>query len=368
MQANSSFVINDLGGNLYEEYRDFLEKEGYKIKTLNLLDMKDSNHYNPFDYIKDEKDVEKLVECIILNTGNGKKGGDPSWEETETALLKALIFYLIKYGPKEEQNFNSVLKLLSQAGFDKNDCNAESELDKIFKEIEKKEPNNISVKQYKIYKQRVFKGLGIVISTSVRLSMFNIPEITSLTQKDDIELEKLGDEKTALFVITPTADDTYNYLASIMYKQLFDTLYNHAEKECIPSRLPYHVQFLLNDFENMGQIPEFEKIIATMRPYNISCSIITQHISQIKEIYNLEKIRGNCDTLLFFGSTNEEVLKYIESLLSGSLNIDSSELFSMNNEELIIMIRGINPFKDKKFLLKKHIDYDKYIQSINNDN
>ena len=371
LQANSSFVINDPGGNLYYDYKEFLENEGYKIKTLNLINTKNSNHYNPFNYIQDEEDVKKLVDCIIYYEDSiSKRTCDRFWEDSEKALLQALMFYLIKYRPKEEQNFNSILKLLSKASIDENDPDFESPLDKIFKQVEKNDPQDITIKQYKTFKEVAGKSFkGILISVSVHLSIFNISEIINLTQEDNIELEKLGDEKTALFVITPTADDTYNFLTSIIYKQLFTTLYNHAEKEYIPSRLPYHVQFLLNDFENMGQIPEFEKIIATMRPYNISCSIITQHILQIKEIYNLEEIRGNCDTLLFFGSANEEVLKYIENLLSGSLNINSSELFSMNNEDLIIMIRGINPFKDKKFLsLEQHINYNKYIQSIDNDN
>ena len=276
LQANCSFVVTDPSGELLESTGKFLEDQGYKIKVFNLVEMQHSNCYNPFNYIRDDLGVLMMINCLIKNTNpTGADKGDPFWEKSETALLQALCFYLIKYRPKNEQNFTSVMKLLRAAEVNENDPSQKSVLDRIFEDVEKKDPNSIALKQYQTFKMGAGKTLkSILISTSVRLTVFNMWQIENLTGTDDIDLGSIGDEKTALFVIIPAADDTFNFLVSMMYSQLFETLYYHAETECEGKRLPYHVRFLLDEFANIGTIPDFEKKLATMRKYEISCTII----------------------------------------------------------------------------------------------
>lgn len=397
LQANCSFVITDPAGELLASQGKFLKEHGYKVKVFNLVDMAHSNCYNPFHYIRDDLGVMMLINCLIKNTNNGQKGGDPFWEKSETALLQALMFYLIKYRPKEEQNFNSILSLLSMASVDENNANFESPLDKIFKQVEKDDPQGIAIKQYKIFKQGAGKTLkSILISTSVRLSVFNIKEVARLTQKDNIDLGKVGDEKTAIFIIIPAADDTYNFLASMMYSQLFETLYFHAENECgFKKRLPYHVRFILDEFANIGQIPNFEKKIATFRKYEMSCTIILQSLSQIKSLYkdDWQGIVGNCDTFLLLGSSEEETTKYVSDMLGtktirtknisrnrrgGKVGSESNgrdgrklmlpeEIQAMDNSNCIIRIRGLQPFLTKKYTLEKHPNF-KFTADANDNN
>lgn len=387
LQANSSFVITDPNGALLESTGSFLKSQGYKIKLFNLVDMKHSNCYNPFNYIRDDLGVLTLINCLIKNTTPpDAKASDPFWEKTETALLQALMFYLIKYRPKEEQNFTSVMRLLRAADVDENNPNAESLLDKIFKEVAKRNPQCISLKQYMVFKQGAGKTLkSILISCSVRLTVFNMKEIENLTGSDNIDLGSLGDEKQALFVIIPTADDTYNFLASMMYSQLFETLYYHAENECEGKRLPYHVRFMLDEFANIGQIPNFTQRLATMRQYEISCTIILQNLAQIKALYkdDWEGMIGNCDSFLFLGGKEFSTLEYISNQLgeativvrntgmsmgksgSSSKNFNRSarklmtpdELLVMENEDCILMIRGLRPFYGKKYDYPKHKNY-----------
>ena len=235
LQANCSFVITDPKGEILESEGEMLKKHGYKIKVFNLTDMKHSNSYNPFEYIRDDLGVLMMINCLIKNTNNGQKGGDPFWEKSETALLQALVFYLKDNPdiPKDFKNFTNVMKLLQAADVNENDSNAQSPLDKLFAKVEAQDPNSLAVKQYKTFKMGAGKTLkSILISCGVRLTVFNLPEIEDLTMNDDLNLASIGDEKTALFVVIPAADDTYNFLVSMMYSQLFETLYYRAENEC----------------------------------------------------------------------------------------------------------------------------------------
>lgn len=435
LQANCSYVITDPSGELLTSQGQFLKDQGYKIKVFNLVDMQHSNCYNPFNYIRDDLGVLMLVNCLIKNTTPaGASKGDPFWEKSETALLQALIFYLIKYRPKEEQNFTSVMKLLRAAEVDENNPNAKSPLDRLFDEVARIDPKSIALKQYMTFKMGAGKTLkSILISCSVRLTVFNMKEIENLTGTDDIDLGTIGDEKQALFVVIPAADDTYNFLVSMMYSQLFETLYYHAEIECPngyyitdsekniikfvkteqeadnyinenpgtnkkrgDKRLASHCRFLLDEFANIGQIPEFDKKLATMRKYEISCSIILQNLAQIKEMYDkkAEGLIGNCDSILFLGSSEYETCEYISKKL-GKANVivrnnsrslsskggnnslsyqhDARDLMTpdevsrMNNDECILFIRGLQAFKRKKFDYPKHKNY-KYTGDANSNN
>jgi type IV secretion system protein VirD4 len=338
--------------------------------------------------MRDDTGVMMLINCLIKNTNKeGQSGGDPFWEKSETALLQALIFYLIKYCPPSEQNFASIMKLLDEAEVNENNPNAKSSLDIRFEALEKIDPDSIALKQYKIFKRGAGKTLkSILISVSVRLSHFNIPQVANLTSTDDLDLKTLGDEKQALFVIIPAADDTYNYLVSMMYYQLFETLYYHAENECEGKRLPYHVRFILDEFANIGQIPQFPQKLSTMRKYEISCTIILQSIAQIKAMYEkeYETLMGNCDSTIFLGSPEQSNLEYISKLLgdativvrnssrnegaksggsSLSYNRDqrnlmtTNELYNMDDQHCVILISGIRPFYDFKYPLEMHPNF-----------
>lgn len=387
LQANCSMVITDPAGELLRSTGSFLESQGYKIKVFNLVEMKHSNCYNPFNYIRDDLGVLILINCLIKNTTPANaRSSDPFWEKSETALLQALIFYLIKYRPKHEQNFTSVMKLLRAARVDENNANEESALDKIFKEVARKDPNSIALKQYMVFRQAPERTLmSILVSAAVRLTAFNIVEIENLTSTDNIDLGSLGDEKQALFVIIPTADDTYNFLVSMMYTQLFETLYYHAENECENEKLPHHVRFILDEFANIGQIPDFDKKLATMRKYEISSTIILQNLSQLKKLYkdSWEDILSNCDSFLFLGGQEYSTLEYISNELgnatitvrdtglssgkskSSSKNFKKTarklmtpdELLVMDNSDCILIIRGLRPFYDKKYDYLIHKNY-----------
>ena len=388
LQANCSYVITDPAGELLETQASFLERQGYKIKSFNLVEMKHSNCYNPFNYIRDDLGVLILINCLIKNTNpDGKSGGDPFWEKSETALLQALMFYLIKYRPKEEQNFTSIMKLLRAAEVDENNPNVKSPLDRIFDEVEKRDPTSIALKQYQTFKMGAGKTLkSILISCSVRLTVFNMKEIENLTGSDDIDLGTIGDEKQALFIVIPAADSTFNFLVSMMYSQLFETLYFHAETECKGKRLNYHVRFMLDEFANIGQIPEFTKKLATMRKYEISCSIILQNLAQIKSMYkdDWEGLIGNCDSFLFLGGQEYSTLEYISKELgkttvyvythsssyawkggSGSKGqqktarelMTPDEIMKMDNRDCILIIRGLHPFYGPKYDYPRHPNY-----------
>ena len=387
LQANCSYVITDPAGELLTTQASFLERQGYKIKCFNLVEMKHSNCYNPFNYIRDDLGVLILINCLIKNTNpEGKSGGDPFWEKSETALLQALMFYLIKYRPKEEQNFTSIMKLLRAAEVDENNPNIKSPLDRLFDEVEKRDKNSIALKQYMTFKMGAGKTLkSILISCSVRLTVFNMKEIENLTGTDDIDLGTIGDTPQALFIVIPAADTTFNFLVSMMYSQLFETLYFHAETECKGKRLKYHVRFMLDEFANIGQIPDFTKKLATMRKYEISCSIILQNLAQIKAMYkdDWEGLIGNCDSFLFLGGQEYSTLEYISKELgqttvhvknnsrsygkrgSSSRNTNKTaralmspdEIMKMDNKDCILLIRGLHPFYGPKYEYTRHKNY-----------
>ncbi len=396
LQANCSMVITDPKGELLESLGHFLAIKGYKIKVLNLANMKQSYHYNPFEYIRGEEDVLKLVKCLIANTNNGKGGGDPFWEASEQLLLQAIIFYLIKYRPKEDHNFATVCRLLRAMEVNENDPSFENGLDLMFKEVRKREPDSVAVKYYDFFKKSAGKtAKSIIISCAVRIQVFNMHVVEQMTNDDDLELGKIGDEKTALFAIIPSADSTYNFIVSMMYTQLFETLYYHAEYECDGRHLPIPVRFLLDEFANIGTIPEFDKKVATMRQYLISVSIVLQNQAQLEVMYDkaAKTIMGNCDTTLFLGSSESETCKMISDML-GTMNVKTrstseskgskgstshgyntvqrplmtpDEVATMNetpdnedgkHDKCIIFLRGMHPFFDTKYPYQDHPNYE----------
>lgn len=388
MQSNCSYVITDPSGELLETMGGYLKNQGYEIRVFNLVQMEHSNCYNPFNYVRNQEGILTMINALIRNTTpKGSNTSDPFWEKAETALLQACCFYLQSECNKEDQNFSSVMKLLRCASAIEGQENVDSTLDIMFNDLEAKDPEHIGVLSYKVFKSA---GGGktaqsILISCQTRLQTFNLTAIRNLTNTDNIDLGSIGDKKVALFCTTPVVDSTFNYLVALMYTQLFETLYFHAETQCTGMRLPVHVRFLLDEFANIGTIPEFDKKLATMRKYEISCSIIIQALSQLKAMYKdeWEVIVGNCDSHVFLGGSDETTLKYISGKLgkqtirsvntsrshgrqgsySLSFNKDGRELMTpdelsnMDNINCIVFIRGLLPFFSKKFDLKKHPHY-----------
>lgn len=408
LQANANYVVTDPAGELLESTGGFLEREGYDVKVFNLVEMSKSDQYNPFHYIRDDPGVLMMINCLIQNTNAGKSGGDPFWEKSEMALLQALCFYLIHYCPKHLQNFTTVMKLLRAAEVDENNANKKSKLDRLFDQVAESDPNSIALKQYLTFKMGAGKTLkSILISCSVRLTVFNMKEIENLTCQDTIELDKMAgtyesetlenekvNNKKALFVIIPAADSTYNFLVSMMYSQLFETLYFIGETKSSDKKLPRPIRFLLDEFANIGQIPEFTKKLATMRKYDISCTIVYQDLSQLKAMYEKDwgSVISNCDTFLFLGGKDGETAKYISEQLGdttitvrnrsmskggkGGANhsfnqqgrklLLPSEVADIDNKKCIVMIRGVSPFLDDKYEYTKHPNY-KYTGDANKD-
>ena len=398
--TNSSYVITDPSGELLESCGTFLEQNGYKISVLNLTNMSASYCYNPFEYIRKEEDVLVLINCLIKNTTPpGSSKGDPFWEKSETALLTAIFFYLKYHRPEEDQTFASVMKLLRAANIDENDGSAQSPLDVIFEEIGQDNPNDLGYKSYMTFRMGAGKTLkSILISCAVRLNAFEIPAVAALVRHDyehpdrNINLSKIGFEKTALFCILPQADDTYNFIVSMMYYQLFESLYYLAEHE--PGGLKYNVRFMLDEFCNIGQIPDFDKKLATMRKYGLACSIIIQNVKQLEEMYDkkTEGLIGNCDSILFLGSSEYGTLEFVSKKLgdativvrntstsrgrSGSSSMSYNrtarklmtpdECGRIGEENCILFIRDLQPFFGKKYEITKHPNY-KYTGDANDD-
>lgn len=405
LMANSNFIVTDPSGDLLKATGKFLHDKGYEIKIFNLVEMRKSDCYNPFDYIRDDLGVVMMIRCLIKNTTPpDQKGGEAFWVKSEEALLQALCFYLVNHCEKKDRHFTKVMELLRLAEVDERNPGHRSPLDKLFEDVEAKDPNSIAVKQYKTFKMGAGKTLkSILISCSVRLTVFNIPQIENLTGRDTIGLDKMGEGKKALFVIIPSADSTYNFLVSMMYSQLFETLYYIAETQYKGNRLKSRVRFLLDEFANIGEIPEFTKKLATMRKYDMSCSVILQNLAQIKTMYkdDWQTILGNCDSFLFLGGQEYETLEYISKELgettiivkdrgmsngkssNASQNYKTTSRKLMNPEELnvfkdengkpsngedcVLMIRGLNPFKGKKYEYTKHPNY-KYTGDASDDN
>lgn len=396
LQANTSYVITDPKGEILRDTGYFLKQQGFKVKVFNLIEMLKSLSYNPFAYIKQEVDVLKIINMLIKNTTpKGAGTGDPFWEKSEVALLQALFFYTINYLNEEEHNFATILHLLRLAEVKEEDEGFKSELDFLFEEIEEEDPDNIACKQYAIFKQSAGKtAKSILISVGVRLSVFNISSLSKITEKDELELNTIGDEKTALFIIISDSDTTFNFLVAMMYSQLFDQLYYTADFLNNGS-LKFHVRCILDEFANIGEIPNFEKLLSTMRSRNISAVPILQNLSQIKGMYkeDWEGIIGNCDSILFLGGKEPGTVKYISDSL-GKETIDTktvnyskgrnsstsynygilgrelmtpTEIQEMPDNNCILMIRGMKPFYSEKFKLEKHKNY-KYLYDANNEN
>ncbi len=430
MQANTSYVCTDPKGELLRSTGKMLESYGYKIKVFNLIDMAHSHNYNPFNYIYDVDGnysataVIKMVNVLMKNTSKeGGGGGDQFWDDSTKALLAALCFYLVECEDKSIQNFSEVMKLLKKAEVKEGSDDYQSDLDLIFDALEfpdkykteeaehneqfkslnlidlakTAKPANryMCLKYYKDFKKAAGDtAKSILISTAVRLQAFNIPEVMDLTCCDNIHLEIIGDEKTVMYIIIPSSDDTFNFLAAMMYTQLFDVLYDRANFKH-GGRLPFHVRCLLDEFANVGTIPRFEELLATMRSMEISANVIIQNLSQLKKMYkdSWENVLGNCDSLLFLGGQEPTTLEYVSKTL-GKETIDTrshnrtrgkngstsendgilgrelmtvDELKVMKDNECILFVRGIYPFFCDKFVIEKHPNY-KLLEDSNKDN
>lgn len=390
LQANCNYVVTDPAGEMLASMGTFLENQGYEIRVFNLVEMDKSHCYNPFKYIRKDEDVLTMIDCLIVNTTPpNTKGGDQFWVKSETALLQALCFYLIEKCVPEEQNFGSVMELLRLAEVDENNPDRQSPLDVMFSKLKAENPSSMAVKSYDIFKMGAGKTLkSILISCGVRLQVFNLQAVANLTNVDTIDLASIGtgDGKKALFVITPQASETYNFLVSMLYSQLFETLYFEGNKLIEQDKsFKHEVRFLLDEFVNIGQIPQFTKKLATMRKYGISCSIIIQNLAQIKALYekDWETIIGNCDSMIFLGGLEYSTLEYISNIMgtqtirtrnegrsrgknsSSSLNyqrtqrklMNPDEVGNMDNSMCIIKIRSLDPFFTKKYDYPKHPNY-----------
>lgn len=387
MQMHSSYVITDPKGELLRSTGKMLQSNGYKVKVFNLIDMEHSDKYNPFNYIIDEKDILKLITNLITNTTSPQaRKGDDFWEKAETALLQALFAYVQSEGLPEERNINTVMELIRLAEVREEDETYESPLDILFQDLKKRDPNHFACKQYDLFKMAAGKtAKSILVSLGVRLSPFYIPALADLMSEDTLQLDMIGSEKTALFIILPDSDKTFNFIAAIMYQQLFDILFYRADTE-YGGRLPYHVRFMLDEFPNIGQIPNFETYVATMRSREMSANIIIQNISQLKSLYEKtwETITGNCDSLLFLGGTEQSTLEYLSKKI-GKTTIDHRSInesrgatgsYSMNYQivardlitpdeiemlgvdQCLLLMRGERPFKSRKYDVTKHRHYN----------
>ena len=386
MQMHSSYVVTDPKGTVLIECGKLLQRGGYRIKVLNTINFKKSMKYNPFAYLRSEKDILKLVNTIIANTkGDGEKSGEDFWVKAEKLYYTALIGYIWYEAPDEEKNFTTLLEMINASEAREDDEDFQNPVDLMFERLEEKYPEHFAVKQYKKYKLAAGKtAKSILISCGARLAPFDIKELRELMETDEMELDTIGDRKTALFVIISDTDDTFNFVVSILYTQLFNLLCDKAD-DVYGGRLPVHVRCLLDEFANIGQIPKFEKLIATIRSREISASIILQSQSQLKAIYkdNADTITGNCDTTLFLGGKEKTTLKEMSELL-GKETIDSfntsetrgrelshglnyqklgkelmtqDEIAVMDGGKCILQVRGVRPFFSDKFDITKHPQY-----------
>ena len=386
MQMHSSYCVTDPKGTIVLECGKMLEDNGYEIKILNTINFKKSMRYNPFAYLRSEKDILKLVQTIIANTkGEGEKAGEDFWVKAEKLYYTALIGYIFYEAPREEKNFATLLDMIDASEVREDDETYMNPIDRLFEALEKKEPTHFAVKQYKKYKLAAGKtAKSILISCGARLAPFDIQELRDLMKEDELELDTLGDRKTALFVIISDTDDTFNFVVSIMYSQLFNLLCDKAD-DVYGGRLPVHVRCLLDEFANIGLIPKFEKLIATIRSREISASIILQAQSQLKAIYkdNADTIVGNCDSTLFLGGKEKTTLKELSETLgketidlyntsetrsnqksfglnyqkTGKELMSQDEITVMDGSKCIFQLRGVRPFLSDKFDITKHKNY-----------
>lgn len=405
MQLNTSYVVTDPKGELLRSCGRLLKKAGYEIRVFNLIDMSHSNNYNPFNYIYDKDGninktyVMKMVNCLMKNTKQeGASGGDQFWDDSTKALTLAIAFYLLEKKTDEngnslDRNFSTVMKMMRLAEISEQDENHRSPLDEMMDELRGENPHSMAVSFYADFKKAPAEtAKSILISAAVRFAAFNLPEVADLTHTDNIHLDTLGDRKTALFIIIPSSDATFNFLAAMMYTQLFDTLYDTANFK-YGGRLPVHARCLLDEFANVGTIPDFDKLLATMRSMEISANIIIQNLAQLKKMYDKswEILTGNCDSLLFLGGQEASTLEAISKSL-GKETIDvvsqnrtrshkspstsennsilgrelmtTDELKVMKPNECVLIVRALYPFFCHKFDIEKHQNY-KYLEDSN---
>ena len=383
MQCNTSYVCLDPKGELLRDIGYLLEKQGYVIKVVDLINMSKSHCYNPFEYIRDDKDVLKLINNLIRNTTpKGSQPSDPFWEKSETALLQALCLYLLHEAPKEEQNFSMIMEMIAAADVREDDEDYQSPLDELFERLSLRNPNSLAVKQYAIYKQAAGKtAKSILISVGVRLAAFNLESIAGLTSTDELELNLVGERKTAIFAVIPDNDSTFNFLIGMLYTQLFQMLYYQADIIHNGS-LPILVHFLMDEFANVALPDEFDKLLSTMRSRQIFVSIIIQNLAQIKALYKdaWESILGNCDELYYLGGNEQSTHKFMSEYLgketldtntfgkssgrSGNYStnyqqtgrelLTADEIRLLDNDYGLLFIRGERPVFDKKYNILKH--------------
>ena len=385
LQCHSSYVVTDPKGSIVVECGNALLKNGYKLKILNTINFKKSMHYNPFAYVHSEKDILKLVTTLMTNTKGEGSGGDPFWEKSERLLLTALIAYLHYEAPVEEQNFATLLEMLNTMQVLEDDEEYQNPVDLLFEELAKKKPNSFAGRQYKLYKLAAGKTMkSILISCGARLAPFDIQEIRDATMYDELELDKLGDRKTALFLIMSDTDSTFNFLISMVYTQLFNLLCDKADDQ-YGGKLPVHVRCLIDECANIGQIPNLEKLVATIRSREISACLVLQARSQLKAIYkdNADTIVGNMDSQIFLGGSEPTTLKDLSEIL-GKETIDAfntsdtrgnspsygttfqkmghellsrDELAVLDGGKCILQLRGVRPFLSDKYDLTQHPNY-----------
>ena len=396
MQLHSSYVITDPKGSLISEVGQLLQRAKYRIKVLNTINFSKSMHYNPFAYLHSEKDILKLVNTIIVNTkGEGAQSAEDFWVKSERLFYSALIGYIFYEAPEEEKNFTTMLDMINASEAKEDDSEFQSPVDLMFARLEEKDPEHFAVRQYKKFLLSAGKTrASILVSCGARLAPFDIRELRELMEYDEMELDTLGDRKTALFLIMSDTDSTFNFVIAILQSQLFNLLCDKAD-DVYGGRLPVHVRCILDEFANIGQIPQFDKLIATIRSREISASIILQSQSQLKAIYrdNADTIVGNCDTMLFLGGKEKTTLKEISEIL-GKETIDSfntsenrgkeishglnyqklgkevmtqDEIATMDGGMCILQVRGIRPFFSKKYDITKHPNY-KYLSDADKKN
>ena len=385
LQCHSSYVVTDPKGSIVVECGNALLKNGYKVKILNTINFKKSMHYNPFSYVHSEKDILKLVTTLMTNTKGEGSGGDPFWEKSERLLLTALIAYLHYEAPVEEQNFATLLEMLNTMQVLEDDEEYQNPVDLLFEELAKKKPNSFAGRQYKLYKLAAGKtAKSILISCGARLAPFDIQELRDFTMYDELQLDTLGDKKTALFLIMSDTDSTFNFLISMVYTQLFNLLCDKAD-DVYGGKLPIHVRCLIDECANIGQIPNLEKLVATIRSREISACLVLQARSQLKAIYkdNADTIVGNMDSQIFLGGSEPTTLKDLSEML-GKETIDSfntsdtrgnspsygttfqkmghellsrDELAVLDGGKCILQLRGVRPFLSDKYDLTQHPNY-----------
>ena len=386
LQCHSSYVVTDPKGSIVVECGNALLKNGYKLKILNTINFKKSMHYNPFAYVHSEKDILKLVTTLMTNTKGEGSGGDPFWEKSERLLLTALIAYLHYEAPVEEQNFATLLEMLNTMQVLEDDEEYQNPVDLLFEELAKKKPNSFAGRQYKLYKLAAGKtAKSILISCGARLAPFDIQELRDLTMYDELQLDTLGDKKTALFLIMSDTDSTFNFLISMVYTQLFNLLCDKAD-DVYGGKLPIHVRCLIDECANIGQIPNLEKLVATIRSREISACLVLQARSQLKAIYkdNADTIVGNMDSQIFLGGSEPTTLKDLSEML-GKETIDAfntsdtrgnspsygttfqkmghellsrDELAVLDGGKCILQLRGVRPFLSDKYDLTQHPNYE----------